>query len=125
MFCPQCGTGNAEGAAVCAKCGASLVPAQVVVPPGYSAPPGQQIPNYLVQSILVTLFCCLPLGIAAIVYAAQVSGKLQAGDIAGAMTASKNAKMFCWISFWIGVGGILIWVAIVVLAGLGNMAGRH
>jgi len=125
MFCPQCGTGNPEGAAVCTKCGASLVPAQVVVPPGYSVQPGQQIPNYLVQSILVTLFCCLPLGIAAIVYAAQVSGKLQAGDVAGAMAASKNAKMFCWISFWIGVGGILIWVAIVVLAGLGNMAGRH
>ena len=125
MFCPQCGTGNAEGAAVCVKCGASLVPAQVVVPPGYSAQPGQPIPNYLVQSILVTLFCCLPLGIAAIVYAAQVSVKVQAGDIAGAMAASKNAKLFCWISFAIGVGGILIWVAIVVLAGLGNMVGRH
>jgi len=128
MFCPQCGTGNAEGAAVCAKCGASLVrplPPQVVVPPGYSAQPGQQVPNYLVQSILVTLFCCLPLGIAAIVYAAQVNGKLQAGDMAGAMAASKNAKLFCWISFWIGVGGTLIWIVIVFLGALGNMTGRH
>ncbi|HMC30534.1 MAG TPA: CD225/dispanin family protein [Candidatus Angelobacter sp.] len=95
------------------------------MPPGYSAQPGQQVPNYLVQSILVTLFCCLPLGIAAIVYAAQVNGKLQAGDMAGAMAASKNAKLFCWISFWIGVGGTLIWIAIVFLGALGNITGRH
>jgi hypothetical protein len=102
MFCPQCGTGNPEGAAACMKCGASMVPAQVVVPPGYT--PNQQIPNYLVQAILVTILCCLPLGIPAIIYSAQVNGKLASGDIAGAMAASKNAKLFCWISFWVGLG---------------------
>src|SRR5882672_10526815 len=32
-------------------------------------PPGVKVPNYLVQSILVTLCCCLPFGIAAIVFA--------------------------------------------------------
>src|SRR5207237_6484686 len=31
------------------------------------------VPSYLVQSILATLFCCMPFGIVAIVYAAQVS----------------------------------------------------
>ena len=106
MFCPQCGSNNPEGAAACAKCGASLVPPQVVVPPGYT--PSQQVPNYLVQSILVTILCCLPLGIVAIVFAAQVNGKLQSGDVAGAMAASKNAKLFCWISFGVGLAATIL-----------------
>ena len=38
------------------------------------------VPNYLVQAILTTIFCCLPFGIVAIVFAAQVNGKL-AGEI--------------------------------------------
>lgn len=123
MFCPQCGTSNPEGAAACSKCGASLAPAQVVLPPGYT--PARQVPNYLVQSILVTLFCCLPLGIVSIVYAAQVNGKVAAGDIVGAEAASKNAKMFCWISFWIGVGSTVLGVLFVIMSALGSMAGRH
>jgi hypothetical protein len=65
--------------------------------------PGEKIPNYLVQSILVTLCCCLPGGIAAIVYAAQVNTKQAAGDINGALAASQNAKKWCWISFAVGI----------------------
>ena len=53
-----------------------------------------QIPNYLVQAILCTICCCVPLGIPAIVYAAQVNTKLALGDVAGAEQASKNAKMW-------------------------------
>ena len=37
------------------------------------------VPNHLVWAILSTLFCCLPLGIVSIVFAAQVNGKLAAG----------------------------------------------
>ena len=46
---------------------------------GVVLPPGTTVPNYLVFAILATVFCCLPTGIPAIVYAAQVNGKLQAG----------------------------------------------
>ncbi len=68
------------------------------------------VPNYLVQAILCTLCCCLPFGIVAIVYAAQVNGKLQAGDYAGAQAASKNAKLWCWLAFGIGLvsNGIIL-----------------
>lgn len=83
--------------------------------PGYTPPPpsggrytGAPIPNYLIQSILVTLCCCLPLGIVAIVFSAQVNSKLAAGDVAGAMDASNKAKMFCWIAFGIGIAVTLI-----------------
>ena len=68
-----------------------------------TAVPGAEIPNYLWQSIAVTLCCCLPFGIAAIVYAAQVNSKLGLGDTVGAQNSSKKAKMWCWIAFGVGI----------------------
>lgn len=112
MNCPNCGTSNLDNSSICVNCGRSLAPgaAQSYTPPpppspSYGAAPaaGAQIPNYLVQSILVTLCCCLPLGIVAIIFAAQVSSKLAQGDIAGAMDSSQKAKMFCWIAFGLGI----------------------
>jgi hypothetical protein len=79
----------------------------------------KSVPNYLVQAILCTLFCCLPFGIVAIVFAAQVNGKLAAGDAAGAEAASKNAKMWCWVAFGCGLVAIVIWFAVV---GIGVIA---
>ncbi len=66
-------------------------------------PRGSPPPNYLAQSIIVTLCCCTIGGIVAIVYAAQVNSKWSAGDLAGARAASDNAKMWCWLSFGIGL----------------------
>ena len=54
----------------------------------------EYIPNHLVWAILTTLFCCLPLGIVSIVYAAQVDGRRQAGDLAGARELSRKAKLW-------------------------------
>ena len=69
-----------------------------------------RIPTYLVWAILVTLFCFLPTGIVAIVYASQVTSKLQAGDVAGATDASNKAKMWTIIS---AVAGIVLAIALV------------
>lgn len=82
-----------------------------------------QIPNHLVWSILTTLFCCLPLGIVSIVFAAQVNGKVAAGDIAGAREASDKAKKF---AIWAAIAGVVVTVlyAIFVFAigGLGALS---
>src|ERR1044071_2155229 len=99
MFCPQCGTANPDNAAQCSQCGTALQ--QMAPPPAtptaYAQPPqqGPVVESYLVPSILVTVLCCLPFGIPAIIYAAQVQEKLQRGDIAGAQQSSKNAKTWC------------------------------
>ncbi len=55
--------------------------------------------NWLVESILATIFCCLPFGIAGIVFAVQVNSKYQAGDYAGALQASKDAGKWTKIAF--------------------------
>lgn len=73
----------------------------------------KEIPNYLVQAILTTIFCGLPFGIVAIVYAAQVNGKVAAGDIAGAQAASKTAKTWCWVAFGCGLAGIILYFIFV------------
>ncbi len=87
MYCRKCGKENDDNAYKCVNCGQTLQ--QINGPP----PVTQYIPNYLVQAILVTIFCCLFTGIPAIVYAAQVNGYVQSGNIPSAIGASKNAKM--------------------------------
>ena len=82
-----------------------------------------KVPNYLAQSILVTLFCCLPFGIPAIVYAAQVNGKLQAGDVAGAQASSRKAKMWCWLAVGGWVLTAIIYAIIFAVIGIGGLRG--
>lgn len=79
---------------------------------GYGAAGGQAVPNYLVWAILVTIFCFLPTGIVAIVFASQVSSKLAAGDRAGAIEASNKAKTWTIVSAAVGVVFVLIWIAV-------------
>lgn len=113
MFCPQCGANNADRSIVCAQCGGSLQPGQPVPPnvPGVLQTPLPSVQNHLVFAILATIFCCVPSGIPAIVYAASVNDKVKAGDFAGAKAAAENAKMWCWISFGVG----LLWILVVVV----------
>lgn len=120
MFCPQCGTNNADNAITCVRCGRDFRAAAPMTPMG-TVQPGANVPNNLVFAILVTVLCCLPTGIAAIVYAAQVNSKLAGGDIAGAQQASKNAKMWCWISLG---AGLLVCVFYILAVVLGIMSHR-
>ncbi len=79
------------------------------------------VPNYLIPAIL-SLFCCWPLSIVAIIFAAQVNGKVAAGDIQGAMDASKKAKMFSFIAIGLGLALGLVYLILMVLGvGLGAL----
>lgn len=82
-----------------------------------------QVPNHLVWAILSTLFCCPPAGIVSIVFAAQVNGKLAAGDIAGAQESSAKAKKWAIWSAIAWVVMIVLYVLFfVVLGGMGAMS---
>ena len=81
----------------------------------YSAP----IPNYLLQAILATIFCCLPFGIVAIVYSAQVSSNLQIGDYEKAEIASLNAKKWTNIAV---ITGVAVWIISILISLLGNIS---
>ena len=59
---------------------------------------------YIIFSILVTLCCCLPLGIVSIVYASKINSLQNAGDYEGAKAAAKKAKIFMIVG---AVGGLI------------------
>lgn len=91
--------------------------------PIYGEMPSQDVPNYLIPSILVTVLCC-QLGIVGIIFAAQVDGKLASGDYEGAVAASNQAKRWTIISvglavaMWIGM--ILFYAFLFLVGGFGG-----
>ena len=82
------------------------------------------VPNYMVPAI-ISIFCCWPLAIPAIIFASQVNGKVAAGDIQGAQDSSKKAKLFSFIGLGIGlVGwiiGIIYWIVVIGFVASQNM----
>lgn len=64
--------------------------------------------NYLVWAILTTVLCCLPTGVAAIVYANKVDTLWNAGNYTEAEDAAKNAKMWVFISAGLGIVASII-----------------
>ncbi len=70
--------------------------------------------TWLVESILVTIFCCLPFGVVGIVKASNVEAIWRRGDIVGAEAASQSAGFWTKLGFWIGLAinilGPLVWV---------------
>ena len=92
-------------------------------PPSSGAPTGGSVPNYLVPAI-ISIFCCLPLGIVAVIFAAQVNGKVAAGDTSGALDASKKAKLFSFIAIGLGLAGTICYVLFWVIMGVGMSMGN-
>lgn len=76
---------------------------------------GQEPPkSWLVESILVTIFCCLPFGIVGIVNASRVESRYYAGDIEGAMRASQEAGKWTKVAFWLGLVVVILYVILAV-----------
>lgn len=79
------------------------------------------VPNYLIPAIL-SLFCCLPLGIAGVIFSAQVNTKVAAGDLQGAADSSKKAKMFSFIAIGLGLLACLGYLVFFLVVGGLSMA---
>ena len=111
--------------------------------PGYGKPYYSQYPQYaqgqygqemgarppkpdsnLVWAILTTLFCCLPLGIVAIVKASKVDSLYYSGDYEGAQQASNDAKKWATWSAVASIVFIVLYVIFVFVIGVGAAYGR-
>ncbi|CAI5693737.1 unnamed protein product [Oreochromis niloticus] len=68
--------------------------------------------SYLGWSIFNTFCCCLPLGIAAIIYSSKVESANGRGDIDRAQDASQTAKMLNIAGLICGIIIIIIYVSI-------------
>lgn len=121
IFCVKCGAVNPSDSRFCRQCGTELSVSQPGPPPftgteqspsrpadPFSAPPPPHygspthIDNNLFWAILATICCCVPTGIVAIIYAAQVNGKMSAGDLATAQRYANNARLWAIVSAVLG-----------------------
>lgn len=94
--------------------GSVPIPQPAAYPAGYVHP---RVPNYLWQSIVVTVLCCLPFGVVSIIHAAKVDALVAQGDIVGANAASTSAKNWAIagaVSWFVLVGG---YVGLMILIG--------
>ncbi len=105
------------------------------VPPVTPPPvaPASPIPSYLPWSITATvlsfLSCCIVCytfpgiitGVVAIVFSTKVNTLLRQGDINGALQASRNAKIWTWVTAGIFVAAILVFF--ISLAMMGGIEG--
>jgi len=129
IYCPECGKQISDKAVRCPNCGRDMtqggevqqVQQQTHQPMNqYGQQPmnqygQQQMPpcpkTYLVESILVTIFCCVVFGVLAIVKAAKVSSAYSAGNYDEALEASEAAKK--WVT-WGFICGIIVCILAVI-----------
>ena len=74
--------------------------------------PSPKPDNYLVLSIISVFFCCIPLSIAAIIYAIKVDDYWSKGDYESAYDASNKAKK---LLIWSAVATAVLTIAAIIL----------
>jgi len=65
--------------------------------------------NNMVWAILSTFFCCLPLGIVAIVNASKVDGLWRSGEYDAAREAAANSKKY---AKWSAFAGVILYIIV-------------
>lgn len=113
MNCPRCGKENLGNANYCEVCGEKLDDNVTQAQNNSSLQAKPQIKDYMVFSILTTIFCCIPFGIIAIVYSSKVSKLIAAGDFEGASNASRNSKIWNIAAL---VSGIVLGIICILLS---------
>ncbi|XP_054249237.1 proline rich transmembrane protein 1B [Indicator indicator] len=82
-----------------------------------SAGSAQRLPrDYLVESVLVTVFCCLLSGVIALVYSYETRAALSRGDVVQANAASKKAQSLVLFSLLFGLFASISWVIYVLVS---------
>ena len=77
--------------------------------------------THLTKAILITIFCCLPFGIASIIHASRVSSSYILGNYEYAMEQSKKANMWANIGIIVGILYYLIYMGIMMVTVLSEL----
>lgn len=130
MFCARCGNNLPNNVIFCNRCG-YRVGTPVTRPeslgtgvrkprkkPAFravrteSTDSAECIFNWLTPAVLVTVFCCLPFGIPAIIFAVRANTLAELGYTEEAKKAAESAKKWHYLALG---AGIPLYVAIVFL----------
>lgn len=87
-------------------------------------PPKMNVPerpkSWLVESILITILCCLPFGIVGIVNAAKVNSLYDQGLYDESKRVSRNAKR--WAMYGL-IAGIIYLIFLIIMVSMGYFTG--
>ncbi|MDF1550218.1 MAG: CD225/dispanin family protein [Bacteroidales bacterium] len=78
---------------------------------------GQPPKTWLVESILVTILCCLPFGIIGIINASKVEAKFNEGAVDEAKKLSQDAGKWTKIGFFLGLAVYVIVIIMYAIMG--------
>ncbi|XP_034031188.1 synapse differentiation-inducing gene protein 1-like [Thalassophryne amazonica] len=78
-------------------------------------PLGNPANDYLGYSIFTMLCCCLPLGIAALIYSISTRDANSAGDQAKAESSSRTARILNHVALGIGLTVIIIAIILIII----------
>lgn len=139
MYCVHCGAQLDETMRFCPQCGASinstpdrssLDGAESPLNASYENPyasagnydrspsyasESSSINDYLLWNVLATLFCCIPCGIAGIVFSCLSNSAKGRGDFETAARNAHTAKTLFWISFGAGLAVVLVYSFIIAV----------
>ncbi|MDE5705561.1 CD225/dispanin family protein [Muribaculum sp.] len=76
--------------------------------------------NYLAWAVVVTILCCVPFGIVAIIKAASVNGLWNTGNYDKAYEASASAKKWIIITVIVGIVSQLLYGGFMIFSGVMN-----
>ncbi|XP_028325472.1 proline-rich transmembrane protein 1-like [Gouania willdenowi] len=79
-------------------------------------PLANPVNDYLGYSIFTMLCCCLPLGIAALVYSISAREANNMGNQAAAERSSRTARTLNHVALGIGIGFIILWIVYTAVA---------
>ncbi|KAM9436184.1 interferon-induced transmembrane protein 3 [Clarias gariepinus] len=80
-----------------------------------SVTPVSHVPDYLGYSIFTLLCCCLPLGIAALIYSINTRDANMTGNTDLALKNSKMSRLLNNIALGIGIAFIVLYIIIVAV----------
>lgn len=89
-------------------------------PPQFNTPVRPK--TWLVESILITILCCLPFGIVGIINAAKVNSLYDQTLYDQAARASANAKKWCMFGL---IAGIIYLIFVAVMVSMGWFTGMN
>ena len=104
-FCRGCGTALNPEQVLCVRCG---TPVQTGQDQYGSDGDGEDVPNYLVLAILEALFCCIPCGVIAIIYAVGANSAAEDGNYALGRKKARAAKYWLIAGFGLAVLAIIL-----------------
>lgn len=125
IFCSECGAQTSDSASFCPQCGKPLAKpmtptAETPVTAVPTPPSGAKVcpETHLAKAIIVTILCCWPFGIPAIVNAAAVSNEFVAGHYDVAVQKSENAKKWCNYAIIAGVVFWVLYIAVIAICAI-------